>query len=76
VPIQIKAIGNIEAYTSVAIKSQVSGQIGIDEVATAIGDANVNLPTGTLDGTKQAAQINSIRVSYTHDLHELECYWL
>lgn len=27
VPIQIKAIGNIEAYTSVAIKSQVSGQI-------------------------------------------------
>jgi membrane fusion protein, multidrug efflux system len=27
VPIQIKAIGNIEAYASVAIKSQVSGQI-------------------------------------------------
>ncbi|MFZ2950463.1 MAG: efflux RND transporter periplasmic adaptor subunit [Desulfuromonadaceae bacterium] len=27
VPIQVKAIGNIEAYTSVAIKSQVSGQI-------------------------------------------------
>jgi multidrug efflux system membrane fusion protein len=27
VPLQIKAIGNIEAYTSVAIKSQVSGQI-------------------------------------------------
>ena len=27
VPIQIKAIGNIEAFTSVAIKSQVSGQI-------------------------------------------------
>ena len=27
VPIQIKAIGNIEAYTTVAIKSQVSGQI-------------------------------------------------
>jgi len=27
VPVQIKAIGNIEAYTSVAIKSQVSGQI-------------------------------------------------
>ncbi|MHB8091324.1 MAG: efflux RND transporter periplasmic adaptor subunit [Syntrophales bacterium] len=27
VPIQIKAIGNIEAYTSVAIKSQVNGQI-------------------------------------------------
>ena len=27
VPVQLKAIGNIEAYTSVAIKSQVSGQI-------------------------------------------------
>ncbi len=27
VPVQIKAIGNIEAYTTVAIKSQVSGQI-------------------------------------------------
>jgi membrane fusion protein, multidrug efflux system len=27
VPIQVKAIGNIEAFTSVAIKSQVSGQI-------------------------------------------------
>jgi membrane fusion protein, multidrug efflux system len=27
VPLQVKAIGNIEAFTSVAIKSQVSGQI-------------------------------------------------
>ena len=27
VPVQIKAIGNIEAYTTVAIKSQVAGQI-------------------------------------------------
>ena len=27
VPVQVKAIGNIEAYTTVAIKSQVSGQI-------------------------------------------------
>ncbi|MBT0652460.1 efflux RND transporter periplasmic adaptor subunit [Geomobilimonas luticola] len=27
VPVQIKAIGNIEAYTTVAIKSQVTGQI-------------------------------------------------
>jgi multidrug efflux system membrane fusion protein len=27
VPVQVKAIGNIEAYTSVAIKSQVNGQI-------------------------------------------------
>ena len=27
VPVQVRAIGNIEAYTSVAIKSQVNGQI-------------------------------------------------
>src|SRR5450631_750228 len=27
VPVQVKAIGNIEAFTSVAIKSQVNGQI-------------------------------------------------
>jgi membrane fusion protein, multidrug efflux system len=27
VPVQVKAIGNIEAYTSVAIKSQINGQI-------------------------------------------------
>lgn len=27
VPLQVKAIGNIEAFTSVAVKSQVSGQI-------------------------------------------------
>jgi multidrug efflux system membrane fusion protein len=27
VPVQVKAIGNIEAYTTVAIKSQVNGQI-------------------------------------------------
>src|SRR5450759_5160298 len=27
VPVQVKAIGNIEAFTSVAIKSQVGGQI-------------------------------------------------
>lgn len=27
VPVQVKAIGNIEAYTTVAIKSQVSGQV-------------------------------------------------
>lgn len=27
VPVQVKAIGNIEAYTAVAIKSQVNGQI-------------------------------------------------
>ena len=40
-------------------KAMASRQIGIDEVATAIGNANVNLPTGVIDGTKQAFTIES-----------------
>jgi HAE1 family hydrophobic/amphiphilic exporter-1 len=40
-------------------KALASRQIGIDEVATAIDAANVNLPTGTLDGTKQAYTIEA-----------------
>jgi HAE1 family hydrophobic/amphiphilic exporter-1 len=40
-------------------KALASRQIGIDEVATAIGDANVNLPTGVLDGSKQAFTIEA-----------------
>ncbi len=40
-------------------KALASRQIGIDEVATAIDEANVNLPTGTLDGTKQAYTIEA-----------------
>ena len=40
-------------------KALASRQIGIDEVATAIDEANVNLPTGTLDGTKQAFTIEA-----------------
>jgi len=35
-------------------KALASRRIGIDDVATAIGEANVNLPTGVLDGPKQA----------------------
>jgi HAE1 family hydrophobic/amphiphilic exporter-1 len=40
-------------------KAMASRQIGIDEVATAIGDANVNLPTGVLDGAKQTFTIEA-----------------
>jgi HAE1 family hydrophobic/amphiphilic exporter-1 len=40
-------------------KALASRRIGIDEVATAIGNANVNLPTGVLDGTKQAYTIET-----------------
>jgi len=40
-------------------KALASRQIGIDEVATAIDAANVNLPTGTLDGKKQAYTIET-----------------
>jgi len=40
-------------------RAMASRQIGIDEVATAVGNANVNLPTGVIDGTKQAFTIES-----------------
>ncbi|MBT0663621.1 efflux RND transporter permease subunit [Geobacter pelophilus] len=40
-------------------KALASRQIGIDEVATAIDAANANLPTGTLDGTKQSYTIEA-----------------
>ncbi len=40
-------------------KAMASRQIGIDEVATAIGNANVNLPTGVIDGAKQAFTIEA-----------------
>jgi HAE1 family hydrophobic/amphiphilic exporter-1 len=40
-------------------KALASRQIGIDEVAAAIGDANVNLPTGVLEGAKQTFTIEA-----------------
>lgn len=48
-----------------AVRAQVdpkvlaSRQIGIDEVGNALGNANVNLPTGLLDGKKQAFTIQA-----------------
>ncbi|MCE1226487.1 MAG: efflux RND transporter permease subunit [Geobacteraceae bacterium] len=40
-------------------KELASRQIGIDEVANAIAAGNVKLPTGTLDGTRQAYTIET-----------------
>ena len=40
-------------------RALASRGIGIDEVAAAIGRANVNLPTGTLEGANQAFTIQS-----------------
>lgn len=40
-------------------KALASRQIGINEVANALGNSNVNLPTGTLDGKNQAYTIQA-----------------
>jgi HAE1 family hydrophobic/amphiphilic exporter-1 len=56
---------NVNGSQKYAVRTQLdpkalaSRRIGIDEVATAIGEANVNLPTGVLDGTKQAFTIEA-----------------
>jgi hydrophobic/amphiphilic exporter-1 (mainly G- bacteria), HAE1 family len=56
---------NVHGSQKFAVRAQLdpkalaSRRIGIDEVAAAIGDANVNLPTGTLDGTKQTFTIEA-----------------
>jgi hydrophobic/amphiphilic exporter-1 (mainly G- bacteria), HAE1 family len=63
----ISGVAQVNVYGSqkYAVRAQLdpkalaSRQIGIDEVATAINEANVNLPTGTLDGTKQAYTIET-----------------
>jgi HAE1 family hydrophobic/amphiphilic exporter-1 len=63
----ISGVAQVNVYGSqkYAVRAQLdpkalaSRQIGIDEVATAIGEANVNLPTGTLDGTQQAYTIET-----------------
>ncbi|WP_041246086.1 efflux RND transporter permease subunit [Geotalea uraniireducens] len=63
----ISGVAQVSVYGSqkYAVRAQLdpkalaSRQIGIDEVATAIGDANVNMPTGMLDGKKQAFTIEA-----------------
>jgi HAE1 family hydrophobic/amphiphilic exporter-1 len=46
-------------------KALASRQIGIDEVANALENSNVNLPTGTLDGSHQAYTIQATGQSRT-----------
>lgn len=63
----ISGVAQVNVYGSqkYAVRAQLdpkalaSRQIGIDEVATAIDAANVNLPTGTLDGAKQTFTIEA-----------------
>lgn len=56
---------NVNGSQKYAVRAQLdpkalaSRQIGIDEVATAIDATNVNLPTGVLDGAKQAFTIEA-----------------
>jgi len=50
-------------------KALASRQIGIDEVANALVNSNVNLPTGTLDGSHQAYTIQA-----TGQLYEASAY--
>jgi len=63
----ISGVAQVNVYGSqkYAVRAQLdpkalaSRQIGIDEVAIAIDEANVNLPTGTLDGARQAFTIEA-----------------
>ncbi|RQW85517.1 MAG: efflux RND transporter permease subunit, partial [Geobacter sp.] len=50
-------------------KALASRQIGINEVANALENSNVNLPTGTLDGKKQAYTIQA-----TGQLYDASAY--
>ncbi len=56
---------NVHGSQKYAVRAQLdpkalaSRQIGIDEVALAIDQTNVNLPTGTLDGTKHAYTVEA-----------------
>ncbi|GAW68242.1 multidrug transporter [Geoanaerobacter pelophilus] len=56
---------NVWGAQKYAVRAQLdprimaSRGIGIDEVAAAIGAANVNMPTGVLDGAKQAHTIDT-----------------
>ncbi len=40
-------------------KALATRQIGIDEVDQAVQNANVNLPTGTFDGARQAYTVQA-----------------
>ena len=55
VPVQVKAIGNIEAYTSVALKSQVSGQIARVHFQEGSDVAGITLALDVLSAVAMAA---------------------
>ena len=63
----ISGVAQVQVYGSqkYAVRAQVdpkalaARQIGIEEIANALAHGNVNLPTGTLDGTHQAYTIQA-----------------
>lgn len=63
----VSGVAQVQVYGSqkYAVRAQVdpkalaSRGIGIDQVAQALSQGNVNLPTGTLDGSKQAFTIQA-----------------
>ena len=73
----VSGVAQVQVYGSqkYAVRVQLnpralaSRQIGIDEVATAVANANVNLPTGTLLGASQAYTIQA-----TGQLNDAEAY--
>ncbi len=57
--VQIYGAQKYSVHVQVNPQAMAAHQIGIDEVAAAIGKGNVNLPTGTLWGRNQAVTVNS-----------------
>ncbi len=58
---QVQVFGSQKYAVRIQLDPQAlaSRQIGIDEVTTAVQNANVNLPTGTLYGKKQAFTVQA-----------------
>ena len=73
----ISGVAQVQVFGSqkYAVRAQVDPKalatrhVGIDEVGNALAQGNVNLPTGTLDGTKQAFIIQA-----TGQLYNAEAY--
>jgi HAE1 family hydrophobic/amphiphilic exporter-1 len=64
---QVQVFGSQKYAVRVQLdpKSLASRQIGIDEVGTALANGNVNLPTGTLDGSSKAYTIQATGQLYS-----------
>jgi HAE1 family hydrophobic/amphiphilic exporter-1 len=71
----ISGVAQVQVFGSqkYAVRAQVNPmalaakKIGIDEVGNALALGNVNLPTGTLDGTKQAFTVQATGQLYNAD---------